>query len=116
MPFFRMVFAASALAALAPAQAQQVADTCTVKDSAQTVVLMVCAPNAGAHKWQAAAQAACGKRLACNVWIWDDATQVPAKAPVNDADMPKDRTAKAVAIWVHDVKNLVTLKPVGAGR
>ena len=100
--------------ALSLAQAQPAA--CQVKDSSAAVVLMVCPPGTNAQAWRAAGLQACATRKDCNVWIWDDAADVPAKSPVTDADLPKDRTAKAVAIWVQQTQDLVTLKRVDTGK
>ena len=106
----------SALLALTAWPALAQTGQCQVKDSSAAVMLMVCPQGAGPQVWRAAGQHACAARKDCNVWIWEDAADVPAKAPATDADLPKDRTAKAVAIWVQQSQDLVTLKRVGTGK
>jgi hypothetical protein len=95
---------------LAHAQPQKPAEECTVKSRSDAVVLLLCPPQADAELWRMAGEAACSTRAACNAWIWDDATKVPDKAPATDAELPKQRTAAAVAVWVNDSKSLMTLK------
>ena len=46
------------------------------------------------------------------MWIWDDAALVPETAPATDAELPKDRTGKAVAVWANDSQSLVSLRKV----
>jgi hypothetical protein len=98
------------------AQATATASPCTITSRSDAVVIMVCAPNLEQQALRTNGRSACGIKVNCNVWIWDDAAKAPAKAPNTDADLPKDQAAAAVAIWVHDSQSLITLKRVGSGK
>jgi len=84
---------------------------CAVRDRSPAIVVMICTPDAKSAHWRVAAMAACGaSRDRCNVWIWDDAALAPSKAPVLDADMPRDLAGRAVAVWAHDSQSLLEIR------
>jgi hypothetical protein len=85
---------------------------CTVKARSDKVVLMHCKANLEDKALAEAAKAVCEPGKACNVWIWDDLAKMPTAAPKTDAELPKSATGAAVAIWVNDSANLMTLKKV----
>ncbi len=89
-------------------------DGCSVKSRSAGVVIMVCASGVDSTGWRMAAQAACGSKQTCNVWIWDDAAKAPGKAPATDAELPKSATAQARAVWANDSQSLLTIRKVGA--
>lgn len=95
------------------AQATPTDKPCTVTSRSDAVVIMVCTPKLEQQALRTNGRTACGIKVNCNVWIWDDAAKAPAKAPHTDADLPKDQAAAAVAIWVHDSQSLITLKRAG---
>lgn len=95
------------------AAAPQAPAVCAVTQRSEAVVLMLCPPAQTEVTWRAAALKACDGKQRCNVWIWDDAAQLPATAPVTDAELPKALTAKAVAIWAQDSQSLVSLRKAG---
>nr|WP_315430283.1 hypothetical protein [uncultured Albidiferax sp.] len=95
-----------------PARADNTAGACAVKSRSAAVVVMVCPPRTAPDAFRLAGESACGDKLACNVWVWDDSAKAPDKAPDVDADLPKRQSGTAIAIWVNDSKSLVTLKPV----
>lgn len=113
-------FLALALGAIAApaaiAQAMTTESPCKVTSRSATVVVMVCAPKMEQQALRSSGRSACGTLVDCNVWIWDDAAKAPAKAPARDADMPKDRAATAIAIWVQDSQSLITLKRAGTAN
>lgn len=84
-------------------------------DRSDAVVVMVCPAGYDADVIRAAATAACGTRVQCNVWVWDSASKAPTKAPASDAELDKARAGMAIAIWAHDSKSLMRLRPV-AGK
>lgn len=92
---------------VAPAAVPSV--SCAVKTRSERVVIMVCPPGLDREGWQSAGKSACEAGKRCNVWIWDDKKKAPADAPANDAEMPRDRTAAAVAVWVNSSGNLILL-------
>lgn len=84
--------------------------SCAVKNRSDAVVLMLCPAGQTDVTLRAAAAKACESKTRCNVWIWDDAALVPETAPATDAELPKDRTGKAVAVWANDSQSLVSLR------
>ena len=105
-----------ALATTALALAQSVGAAapadCTVKARSEKVVLMHCKANLDGKALAEVAKAVCEPGKACNVWIWDDLTKMPTVAPNTDAELPKTATGAAVAVWINDSANLMTLKKV----
>lgn len=120
VPTFRRGLAAGLLTAgmlavSAPSTAiaqNRPADACAVRDRSDTVVVMVCPQDLRADQWREAAERACGIRRMCNVWIWDNAGKAPDKAPAADSDMPRSTAAAAVAVWAHDSRSLLQIRPV----
>lgn len=105
--------ATSALVMASPVSAAAAAsDSCTVTARSSAVVLMHCKANLDDKAWVAAAKAACEPGKACNVWIWEDLSKIPEKAPAIDTDLPKSATGAAVAVWINDSANLIRLKKV----
>lgn len=108
-----LALASSALAMAAPATAATAApDVCTIKSRSAAVVLMHCKADLDEKAWVEAAKAACEPGKACNVWIWEDQSQIPQSAPKIDTELPKSATGAAVAVWINDSANLIKLKKV----
>ncbi|XVJ68343.1 MAG: hypothetical protein HEQ39_00860 [Rhizobacter sp.] len=112
IPSFFFFLSASLWSSLVTA-APQATQSCNVTQRSEAVVLMLCPPAQNEVTWRAAALKACEGKQRCNVWIWDDATNLPATAPATDAELPKSLTAKAVAIWAQDSQSLVALRKAG---
>jgi len=93
------------------AEAAEEQDKCSIRDKSETIVIMIC-PTKDADVLQKAAEKACGISLLCNVWIWDDESKAPTKAPKIDTDIAKINSAQAVAIWVNDSKMFISLRQV----
>jgi hypothetical protein len=104
------------VAQLGYSQPRKPAGECTIKARSDAVVIMVCPVTSNADVWRTAGEAACESSQVCNAWVWDDDAKAPEKAPQTDAQLPKSRTAKAVAIWVNDSKSLVKLKKSGVAK
>ncbi|MEX0730013.1 MAG: hypothetical protein WED00_14925 [Aquisalimonadaceae bacterium] len=85
-------------------------EACSVKSRSDAVVIVVCEPGVSEQGLREAGRAACGDNAQCNAWIWDDSAAAPATAPARDADLPKDRSGAAVAVWVNDTGSLLTIK------
>ena len=88
-----------------------ISNQCSVLDKSDAVVIMVCSTK-DAESLRQAAEEACGLAQLCNVWIWDDETKAPRKAPKTDADIPKINSGKAIAVWANDSKMLMSIKQV----
>lgn len=107
-----LVFGTSMLALSHPVSAQATEQTCRTKDRSDTVVLMFCPSPLGEQAWIEAAKSACGVTQLCNVWIWDDQSKMPKKAPKTDAELSKAHTSAAVAVWINDSQSLMKLRKV----
>lgn len=98
------------LATLSYAQPKKTETDCQVKVRSDAVVILVCPAMSSADSWRAAGEAACGPKLLCNAWVWDDYAKAPNVAPVTDAELSKTATVQAIGIWINDSKSVVTLK------
>lgn len=107
-----LALATSAIVLAQPAVTHAAHDACSVKARSSAVVLMHCKANLKETDWAEAAKAVCEPGKACNVWIWEDASKIPAKAPDIDTDLPKSSTSAAVAVWINDSESLMKLKKV----
>lgn len=107
-----LALATSALVLAQPAVTHAAQEACSVKARSNAVVLMHCKANLKETDWVEAAKAVCEPGKACNVWIWEDASKIPATAPNTDADLPKSSTGAAVAVWINDSASLMKLKKV----
>lgn len=87
-------------------------EPCKLVGRSDTVLLMLCEPGLGQEVWSLSGGLACGLQHRCNVWMWDDAANVPEQAPAMDKDIPKASIATAIAVWANDSKSLLVLKPV----
>jgi hypothetical protein len=105
--------AALAMAVLLPVAS---ASPCSIKSRSETLVVMVCAPGQAADDLRDVGRAACKEKTMCNVWIWDDPSKAPDKAPRADSEIPKQQAADAIAIWVNDSQSLISLKRVNARK
>lgn len=84
---------------------------CEVTSRSKALVVLVCRANLDDASLVKAGKEACGARMPCNAWIWDDAAKAPEKAPAKDADMPKEAARAAIGIWANDEQVLVRLRP-----
>lgn len=83
---------------------------CSTKDRSEKVALVLCSANSDQAALKAAGEAACKGKQACNAWIWEDASKLPAKAPEVDKDLPKAASGAARAVWIHDSQHLMELR------
>ena len=51
-----------------------------------------------------------GMRKPCGAWIWDDVKNMPALAPDSHDKLSKAQVSSAVAIWVNEKQELITLE------
>ncbi|MFG6467850.1 hypothetical protein [Roseateles sp. BYS87W] len=84
--------------------------SCRTHDRSEQVALVLCSTHTDAAALKAAGEAACKGKTLCNAWIWDDASKMPAQAPVADKDLPKSASSAARAIWIHDSQHLMQLR------
>ena len=83
---------------------------CEVRASSEAVSILVCKPGLDDAALVSAGRLACGSRVPCNAWIWDDASKAPKKAPEKDADLPKTTAAAALGIWTNDTKVFIRVR------
>jgi len=83
---------------------------CTVRASTGMITLVICPTGLRAADLQLAGQAACDGREPCLAWIWDDAEVVPAEAPPTSEELGGEALAAALAVWVQDYRQLITME------
>lgn len=92
------------------AAAARGADACSVKDRSERLALVICPAGSSQAQLRQAGEAACAGKQVCNAWIWENAAQVPAKAPAMDTELPKTATGAARAVWMQDAGQLMELR------
>jgi hypothetical protein len=85
---------------------------CGVRAQGRTVMVLVCAPGLDEKAWREAGEEACGSLTQCNAWIWDDREKAPTEAPETDSDFTKEQVRNAVAVWIHDSRQMMLLRRV----
>lgn len=92
---------------------------CTVIDANGSTVVMVCPKAAellnaedddkGLIALKKAGVDACFGKAPCIAWIWDDAANAPEKAPPLSDGLTPEQVQSAVAIWVNDAGQMMTI-------
>jgi hypothetical protein len=98
-------------APIAFAAQEKTPSACQVRSRSEALAVLVCQPKLDEAALVTAGKSACGTRVQCNAWMWDDASKAPAKAPARDAAMPKDAAAAAIGIWTNDAQAFVRIRP-----
>ncbi len=84
---------------------------CSIRDSSEKVVLVVCPAGLDQPEWRAAGTKACRSTTGiCNAWIWDSQEKAPEKAPLMDGDMDIKNRGDAIAVWVNDAQRLMIIR------
>ena len=108
-----LLLASSALSALAEEATEDAVPgpaDCTVRDSTGMITLVICPEGLRAADLQLAGQAACDGREPCLAWIWDDPEVVPSEAPATSEGLGGDALAAALAVWVQDDGQLISME------
>jgi hypothetical protein len=87
------------------------ATRCSVRSQSEAVAVVVCPPGLKEAALGEAGKRACGSRVVCNAWIWDDGSKAPRVAPASDAEIQKAVAASAVAVWANDTQSLLLIRP-----
>lgn len=82
---------------------------CTLKAQSERIRLLLCAPELDDEQLSLAGRAACGEKLACGVWIWSDAADIPAEAPENHDGLTRAQVTSATAAWMAGDQMLVRI-------
>lgn len=105
---FRLFSTGVALALIAaPAMAQD--SQCEAKGTNGMVTLVLCPPGLDEEAWKTAGTEACGARMPCGAWIWDDSANVPLIAPDSHDKLSKKAVQTAKAIWVNETQSLMVI-------
>ena len=83
---------------------------CEERGTNGMVTLVLCPQGLDTAAWKDAGVAACGMRKPCGAWIWDDVKNMPALAPDSHDKLSKAQVSSAVAIWVNEKQELITLE------
>jgi len=84
---------------------------CLVRDQNELVTVVICPTGLSQLEWHDAGVAACGARKPCAAWIWDDPEKAPEVAPPTPTELSREEITDAVAIWVNETANLITISP-----
>ena len=85
---------------------------CLVRDHNALVTVVICPAGLDQPDWREAGVEACGARKPCAAWIWDDPKKAPEITPPTPTDMSREEIVSAVAIWVNETSQLITISPV----
>ncbi len=85
---------------------------CTVRDSVESIRVVICPPGLSQEQLRLAGTEACGLRLMCNAWIWDAANRAPKSVPKKDSDISPTDAGNAVAVWDNSARSLMLIERV----
>lgn len=87
----------------------QESPACTEKGTNGMVTMLLCPEGLDEADLAAEGRAVCGARKPCGAWIWTDAAMIPANAPDSHDKLPKEAVRNAVAIWVNEAEQLISV-------
>ncbi len=93
-----------------PVQAED--SKCSVRDQSDFTVVVICPEGLDQTGWQEAGAKACGSLMPCAAWIWTDPEVAPKTAPSTPTMFSQEQLTSAVAIWVNEKKQLITIDKV----
>lgn len=96
------------IAAGLPAVAQD--SQCEARGTNGMVTLVLCPPGLDQDAWKTAGTEACGTRMPCGAWIWDDSANVPDAAPDSHDKLSREAVQTAKAIWVNETQSLMVIE------
>ncbi len=82
---------------------------CEARGHNGMVTLVLCPSGLDQDAWKDAGVAACGDRLPCGAWIWQDEAAMPTEAPDAHDKLAPEQVRSAVAIWVSEAEKLLIL-------
>lgn len=85
------------------------AGQCSSEGSNGMVTAVLCPTGLDEAAWQEAGKAACGDRMPCGAWIWDDTANLPAEIPDSHDKLPGDSVKTALAIWMNERDQLIVI-------
>jgi len=85
---------------------------CQTGDFRNFTAIVLCPADLNQEQWRDAGADACGDRKPCAAWIWTNEEIMPAEAPETPEDFSQEQIVNAVAIWVNEDQNLITIAPV----
>lgn len=94
-----------------PVAAQdEYAPVCEGKGSNGMVSMLLCPEGLDSEALANEGRAICQEREPCGVWVWTDASFVPDEVPDAHDKLPKESVRNALAIWVNEAEQLISLK------
>lgn len=93
-----------------PAMAQDAyVPVCENKGSNGMVTMLLCPEGLESAALADEGRIACEGRMPCGAWMWVDADAIPDEAPESHDKLPKASIQQALAIWVNEAEQLITL-------
>ena len=103
------------LMAAVPAMAQEdYTPVCEGKGTNGMVSMLLCPDGLSEDHLANEGRAICAERKPCGAWVWTDAAFVPLEAPDAHDKLPKESVKNALAIWVNESEQLISLKGDGS--
>lgn len=82
---------------------------CVVRDNGNYTIVVVCPKGLDQQGMRDAGVNACGDRLPCAAWIWDDTDKAPETAPSTPEEFTQEQVASAKGIWVNETEQLIMI-------
>lgn len=82
---------------------------CEGKGSNGMVSMLLCPEGLDDNALANEGRAICQERKPCGAWVWTDAAFIPLEAPDEHNKLPKESVRNALAIWVNEAEQLVSL-------
>ncbi|MGI9389518.1 MAG: hypothetical protein ACR2O1_05615 [Boseongicola sp.] len=83
---------------------------CTEMGTNGMVTMLLCPTDLDDEVLAEEGRIACGDRKPCGAWLWTDAAAIPETAPANHDDLPESAIQSAIAVWVNESGNLITIR------
>jgi hypothetical protein len=83
---------------------------CETRGTNGMVTAVLCPPGLDQAAWQQAGVAACDGRKPCGAWIWESEADIPQDVPDSHDKLKPEQITSAVAIWVNENDQLITME------
>jgi hypothetical protein len=93
-------------------QVQADVSQCVVSDMTDYTAVVVCPKGLDQKSLRDAGVNACGDKLPCAAWIWDDPEKAPETAPSTPEKFTKDQVTSTLGIWISEKKQLIMISKV----
>ncbi len=95
-----------------PAMAQDEVYTavCEAKGANGMVAMLLCPEGLTIAEYAKEGKFLCQDTKPCGAWIWTDAAHIPEEVPDAHDKLPKESVQNAIAIWMNELDQLITIQ------